>query len=188
MVLKVAFHIVFWSAFVILGRPDPAKDAAATASDSPFDVRFQDLDGPDQRIFRLIQEGVVEAEAQRSRSKRWPTVEDLARDLIPPFAPDPIDKAGYAWSVRSADGVVNYVGAPSQQGRHTFVVLITEPPPGTPNDPNATVDEVHHRLSDGTMIHVNIFVGPGLDESVTPVAFLPAEAGWRRVTTVVPAR
>ncbi len=181
-VARAAFHIVFWSALVIFGRPSPADPTAAT--ESPFEVRFDALDGKDQRMVRLLQEGLVEAERRRTDAGMWPTAEALRGELVPPFAPDPIDDAGYTWRSIARPGIVNYVGTPAAgSGRSELVAIVTEPPPGTPNDPNAVVDEVHHRLADGTMVHVMVFLGPGLGEVTEPVAFVAAEAGWRRITT-----
>lgn len=179
-VARAAFHILYWSALVISAETyAPGASSAAAVQRSPFAVAFQDLDPEGQRLYRAVREGIAEAERRREASGRWPRVEDLAREGVPPFAPDPIDRARYAWSFAQRGPVVNYVGAPVT-GK-TFLVLIAEPDPGTAPDPGAVVDEVHHRLADGTMIHVNVWIGPGISTR-DAVAVVPVEDGWREIT------
>jgi hypothetical protein len=179
LVLKAAFHIAYWSALVIFGHPETP---GVQAAELPFERRFQDLDAADQRVFRAIQEGIVEAEGERSRSGRWPAVEALARQGVPPFALDPIDKAGYGWRLLQKQTLLNYVGTPApESGRRAFVVLITEPEPGTPVDLQTPVDDQHHRLASGTMIHVSVWLGPGLGDMREPAASVNPDEGWQRV-------
>jgi hypothetical protein len=183
-VARAVFHVVYWSALVISAQTyGPAGGAAAAAAPpSPFERRFQDLPFADQRIFRSLQEGVAEAERLRSTTGRWPRAEDLARAGIPPFAADPIDRARYAWRSVETGTRVDYIGTPQAgSGRETFFALIAEPEPGTPADPLAPVDEIHHRLGDGAMIHVTIWTGPPLTEASEAVSFLPPEQGYRQV-------
>ena len=180
-VMKACFHVLFWSAFVILARQETG--ATAVIPESPFDVRFSDMPSPEQRIFRGLQEGLLEAEAIRAKSGQWPTAEALAAEGVPPFAQDPIDKAHFVWRKIQDTTLVNYVGSSAGRG---FIAIIVEPEPGTASDPRsdpAQEDESHHRLADGTMIHVNVHVGPGLAPDSPPVAFVNPELGWRRVTT-----
>lgn len=193
-VLKLGFIVLYGAAFVVLGRP--LVDEANVAVESPFEVRFQALDASDQRMFRNLQEGVLEAEYERSRSGKWPDAKSLAESGIPPFATDPIDQAKYQWRSLSSDNLVNYIGSPAQSDRPTLIAIITEPPPGTAPDPRAIVDETHHKLQDGTIIHVTIWFspapkggeGPPLQDLKEPIAFVNEQAGWRRVTSVAPTR
>ncbi|MCW5805689.1 MAG: hypothetical protein KIT31_25185 [Deltaproteobacteria bacterium] len=182
-VIRAVLHIVFWSA-ALLGASwkHAQRDAAAgKPGATPADeVAFRDLASDDQRIYRNALEGLVEAEDARSRDKAWPTVEALAARRIPPFAPDPLDRGAYAWKRLEAGGLVNYVGTPGASGHPTFLVVALEPQPGEPADPQAVVDETHHRLADGTMIHVSIWIG-GASPSA-PIAQPAYEDGWRRVT------
>ena len=48
-------------------------------------------------MFRELQEGVREAENGRAADKRWPAVETLAAQGIPPFASDAVAKPVYRW-------------------------------------------------------------------------------------------
>lgn len=193
-VFKLGFLVLYGAAFVILGRP--VVDDANSTVESPFEVRFQTLDASDQRMFRNLQEGVLEAEYERSRSGKWPDAASLAANGIPPFAVDPIDQSKYQWRSLSSDNLVNYIGTPAQKERPTLIAIITEPPPGTAPDPRAVVDETHHKLQDGTIIHVTIWFSPAaragespaLGDLKEPVAFVNEQAGWRRVTSTAPAR
>jgi hypothetical protein len=179
LVARAMFHVVFWSAFVMFGH---APSAGADAAALPFETRFSTLDAADQRMFRLVQEGIVEAEARRGRTGSWPTPEALAEAGVPPFAKDPIDRAGYTWRVATARGLVNYVGEPrAGSGRRPFQVVVTEPVPGTPPDPQVKEDEIHHRLADGTMIHVGTWMGPSLEGVRLPTASPSPDQGFRQV-------
>jgi hypothetical protein len=182
-VARAAFHIVYWSALFISAQTRAAgAGLAAEAPASPFERRFQDLPGEDQRLFRGLQEGVVEAERARSATGRWPSVEALGRAGVPPFAPDPLDRARYTWQQVQTGPKVDYVGTPAPgSGREAFFAVIVEPDPGTPNDPLLRADEIHHRLGDGTMIHVSIWTGPPLAEAGEAFSLLPPEKGYRQV-------
>jgi hypothetical protein len=178
LVIKLAFHIGYCAALVIFGR----AHATAEEPTRPGVRKFQDLSGPDQRVFRALQEGLVEAERERSRGGSWPDVPALAAQGIPPFAPDPIDKAGYAWRLVASGTLVNYVGSPSaDSSRPSFLAIVTEPEPGSPPDPQTTPDEFHHKLANGTMIHVSMWMGPGLGDRDRPVATVSADGGWAEV-------
>ena len=180
-VARAAFHIVYWSAILISGQAYTSPRAALAAA-SPLERSFSTLDAPDQRLYRALREGMTEAEAIRSESGAWPTASVLATKGIPPFAADPIDRAHYTWTSTANKTVANYLGRPAPaSGRPAFLVIITEPDPGTPADPTAVVDDVHHRLSDGTIIHVMVWTGPDLGPMLEPVAVANLEQGFRQI-------
>jgi hypothetical protein len=167
------FHVVFWSAFVIFAHP---KQAAAEAL-LPFERRFSDLDVEGQRLVKNIK-----AEARRSKTGQWPEPEVLAAAAVPPFARDPLDRAGYVFKLVKQGSTINYVGAPREgSNREAFVVVITEPGPGTPPDPQVQEDEIHHRLGNGTMIHVGIWTGPRVEDKRLPLAAPNPDEGFRQV-------
>jgi hypothetical protein len=181
MVARAVFFLVYASALLISGQSQAQRGAEA-APLSAFERSFHDLDAPDQRLYRALREGMIEAEARRSTTGAWPAVEALAKEGIPPFAPDPIDRARYVWTAQRGKLTSNYVGTPSEEsGRKTVVVVITEPEPGTPSDPLAPVDEVHHRLGDGAMIHVTVWMGPPLPTTGEPLSVLPIERGYQQI-------
>lgn len=191
LVVKALFHILFWSSVVIavergLARPDgPATTASVTASATGGlgEVSFRTLASADQLVFRKLREGVIEAERARARSGAWPSIAELAGRDVPPFASDPTEPSPYAWSVLRRDLTINYLGLPkAATGRPTFVVVILEPDPKVPIDPQAPSDEIHHRLTDGTMLHVSIWTAPGRRPETEPIALPALEDGWRRIT------
>jgi hypothetical protein len=176
-VAKALFHVGYWSLFVVFAHPR----AAAAEAMLPFERRFSDLDVEEQRLVRNIREGLVEAEARRGKSGAWPAPEVLAAAQIPPFSNDPLDRAGYAWRLAETKGVVNYVGIPKDEKKEAFVVVVTEPAPGTPPDPQVQEDEIHHRLSTGTMIHVGTWMGPRVDAARLPLVAPNPDEGFRQL-------
>ena len=187
MVARAVVHIAIWSAALMgatwcHGRAGSKPTAASTTT--PDIELFRDLDADAQRVYRASLEGLTEAEDGRSKSGDWPSVEQLAARRIPPFAPDPLDRAGYHWKLLKDGALINYVGAPTDAQRPSFVISILEPDPSVAADPQAVSDETHHKLRDGTMLHVGVYAGP--KPLTTPMATPPFEDGWRRVTTYNP--
>jgi hypothetical protein len=203
-VLRVAFHVLFWSGLVIAlergagggggggaraagGGTGGARAVGPDRAQLTVDQRaFQDLDADEQRVFLQLEELLTEAERGRAQTGAWPTAEALASDGVTPFAADPIDHVGYQWRHLATGKAVNYLGsAPVGSARPSFVLLILEPDAGIANDPNQPLDEFHHRLPDGTLLHVSVWLGPGaaLGDPSAAIARLPVEAGWRQVVT-----
>jgi len=152
----------------------------------PFQTVIQDRPAVEQRMFRELQEGLLEAEVRRSTGKAWPEVVALAADGIPPFGSDPIVKVGYKWLLVRTGVYINYLGIPNQPGSPAWLVLIQEPGPGAPPDP-AKEDEDHHRLLDGTTLHVSTWVHPdGMRVASSPVR-IPQAEGWTQLYAVGPS-
>jgi hypothetical protein len=123
----------------------------------PFQKLVRDVPGTDQRMFRELQEGLLESERLRATTGRWPDASALATQGIPPFAADPTRKdVSYRWSTLQQGVTVNYVGIPSTPAADAWLLAILEPDVGAPPDP-APNDETHHRLPDGTTLHVSIW-------------------------------
>ena len=179
MAARLAFHVAYW-AMLLASAETYAAGGAAKSAPSPFEVRFQQLSNANQRIYREVQEGVLEAERVRSSTGRWPGADELASDGVAPFAPDPIDRARHTWITVRGGTAVNYVGTEAG-GREALWMLAVEPDPGTPKDPTAPVDEVHHRLADGTMIHVTVWLGPPPAPGAAAVATLPPDLGYKQI-------
>src|SRR5580704_7363708 len=115
-VLKAATAIVAIVAAYLL-RPSlgGSRTAGARQSDLlPFQNLVRDAPPADQRMFRELREGLLEAERVRGTTGRWPDAAALAAEGIPPFAPDPTRKdATYRWTTLDQGTTVNYVGIPS---------------------------------------------------------------------------
>jgi hypothetical protein len=164
------------------GGPVSAPDAAKGRGLLPYQVLFRDLPGPEQRMFRQMQEGALEAVRARAADSTWPTPEKLANDGIPPFAADPIDKSPLRWTLRNAGLFYQYVGVAAQPERsQAFMISIAEPEPATGEKPvPSVVDEEHQVLPDGTLLHVTYWKGSR--DSVAPSVILePAMDGWLQI-------
>jgi len=194
----------------------------------PYQRLFRGLGGEDQRLFRELQEGLLEAENVRSSTRRWPAPGTLAGRGVPPFA-DAAGRGGrrlYRWQLRQEGPIVNYLGVPADRRDPPALLLVQEPDPGAPAQgppPGGpagggvgpaqgsgaiggvagaagaqATDEVHHRLADGTLLHVSIWLreappaaggagaagpsagadDPGRDPGVIAV---PYARGWTQV-------
>jgi hypothetical protein len=173
-------QIVFWSAVTInAARTSTANPAAGLQAD---EIAFGKLDADEQRLFRRALEGLAEAEDVRSATGKWPTIEELAARGIPPFASDPIDHYNYRWKMIRDRYVVNYIGIPGWVDRPTFVIAGVEPEPGAAE--LAEVDETHHKLADGTLIHVGVYRGTIRNVPPGPLSQFPFIDGWRRIVAV----
>jgi hypothetical protein len=151
----------------------------------PFQALIETRSPAEQRVFRELQEGVLEAERVRSVSGAWPSVEALAADGIPPFATSPAPGAIYKWSLISSGYVWNYIGVPVKTEDPVWLITIQEPQPRDPPDP-AREDEEHHRLATGMMLHVAIWNHPSGIESNAKLVRLPQAYGWTQLYGVMP--
>ena len=189
----------------------------------PYQRLFRGLGSDDQRLFRELQEGLLEAENVRASTRRWPAPGTLAARGIPPFA-DAAGRGGrrlYRWQLRQEGPVVNYLGLPADRRDPACLLLVQEPDPGAPAEGSLAggpaggagpaqgaraiagaagapaTDEVHHRLADGTLLHVSVWLheapaaggsgaaspsvvadDPGRDPGVIAV---PYARGWTQV-------
>lgn len=169
-------QIAFWSGVALAAAiPERADPAAGGQAD---EIPFGKLDAEDQRMYRRALDGLAEAEDARSRTGAWPTVTELAARGIPPFVDDPIDRAGYRWQLVRDRLTINYVGFPDAPERPTLVIAAIEPEPGASE--LVAVDETHHKLADGTMIHVGVWRGTARRMPVALAQF-PFLDGWRRI-------
>jgi hypothetical protein len=123
----------------------------------PFQALIVDRPADEQRMFRELQEGLLESENIRSTTGAWPDAPALAEQGIPPYAPDPTRRVAYDWQVVKSGVYINYVGVAQTPNAPGWLVLIQEPQAGAPPDP-AAEDEDHHKLVNGPMLHVSIWV------------------------------
>ena len=154
-------------------------DARRSSTLLPYQKLVADSSPVEQRTFRELQEGLLEAERIRATTGRWPDVAALEAEGIPPFAPDPTRKGpSYKWTSVRQDWTTNYVGVPSDPSAPAWTLVILEPAPGEPPDP-APNDETHHRLPDGTTLHVTIWTMPEQSRRSGFAALrLPQNEGW----------
>jgi hypothetical protein len=186
-VLRMAAVILIVTWFYLANMANPrARPATGGTSNAgtdlaPFQKLFPDLDPRGQRMFRALHEGLLEAENIRSATGTWPAVAVLAQGGIPPFAADPIaDREKYAWTFRHEGIYVNYLGRPAAPNLPAFLLLIQEPTPGAPPDrtPN---DEQHHRLTNGDVLHVSVWMHGDGAQVADGILSLPQTSGWTQL-------
>jgi hypothetical protein len=162
--------------------------SAARKNLLPYQTVVQNRPESDQRIFRELQEGLLEAERARSVDGAWPDVKALAEQGIPPFATDPtVKSAMFRWQLLRSGSLVNYLGIPDRPGVPAWLLLVQEPDPGVPPD-QPFEDEEHNRLLDGTMLHVSTWsYADGLQAS-GKIVRLPQAEGWTQIYAIGPGR
>ena len=182
-VIKVAAAIVVVVAAYIFRPSFGAQSPDLQSRQSqmgllPYQKLIRDAPPEEQRVFRELQEGLLEAERIRAQTGHWPDVTALEAEGIPPFALDPTQKIAYKWTSVRQDWATNYLGVPSDPSQPAWVLVILEPEPGAPADP-APNDETHHRLPDGTTLHVSIWNMPEEKRRSGFAALrLPQNEGW----------
>jgi hypothetical protein len=185
------FNVVRVGIVVVLGvwmyLATAVDDAAGSRSLLPFQELVRDRPAVDQRMFRELQEGLLEAEAIRSNVGGWPQPEELAAAGVPPFAFDPTARgARYTWRLLREGTFVNYLGVPDTDSAPAWIVWVQEPEPGVPPDQNFE-DEEHHRLIDGTMLHVATWSHRQGSRVPARIARVPQAEGWTQLYAVGPA-
>src|SRR5258708_33577377 len=104
---------------------------ARTAGLLPFQKLVADAASTEQRMFRELQEGLLEAERLRSTTGAWPSPAALADAGVPPFASDPTEKGpAYRWLLTHRGAYVNYRGVPAASGAASWLLHIQEPVAG----------------------------------------------------------
>lgn len=182
-VLKAAAAVVLIVAAYIFRPSLGGADVANTPIQGllPYQKLIRDAPPAEQRIYRDLREGLMEAERIRAQTGHWPDVATLAAEGIPPFAADPTQKVRYTWTSVRQDWATNYLGVPSDSSQPAWVLVILEPEPGAPADP-APNDETHHRLPDGTTLHVSIWNMPEQNRRAGFAALrLPQNEGWTQL-------
>lgn len=186
-VARAAMGIMTVSLMYLVATSASFRDTgAANRNLLPFQALVQERPSIEQRMFRELQEGVLEAETRRSSTGAWPAVSSLAGEGIPPFALDPTVKgARYDWSLIRDRSIVNYLGLPRQPDAPAWLVVIREPEPGVPPD-QLFEDEEHHRLITGDMLHVSTWTRA--DSRVAArIITAPQAEGWTQLYAVAPS-
>lgn len=180
---SVAIVVVVW-----IYVASNTTDGSATSPRSllPYQKLIADRSPVDQRMFRELQEGLLEAEAVRASIKIWPTPEALAGDGIPPFAADPTKRASYDWTMSRGGMIINYLGVPKSAEQPAWLVLIQEPEPGVPPD-QTYEDEEHHRLVNGPMLHVSTWTRAQSGRVEVKLVRLPQAEGWTQLYAMGPS-
>jgi hypothetical protein len=148
----------------------------------PYQVLARTLPDAEQQAFAAIRSGLTDAEAERSRLTRWPEPSALASRGIAPFTGE---TNPLRWHQFQQGKTVDYLGVPSDPASPAWLLVLQEPEPNMPPDP-APLDDEHHRLPDGTTMHVYVWMHQ-YGGRVTP-AFIgqPQTQGWTQVFRVPP--
>lgn len=151
----------------------------------PYQQVMGALPVADQRRFVELREGIFEIENLRGSSGRWPEVEELREQALPPFFSSLEGSETLRWEKREQGSYVNYLGILDGAGGTTrWLILFIEPPKGllkAPGEPPPPVDEEHHTLSDGTALHVTVWVSSAENKGPETVLPTPALEGWTQV-------
>ncbi len=140
----------------------------------PYQVLAATLPEADQQQFRAVRESLLAAESARARTLRWPGVSALK---LP--GPD------YEWTRFERGVIVDYLGKSRDRSKPAWLLEIQEPEPGTAPDP-APNDEEHHRLPDGTTLHVYVWTHRLGDQVPSDFVPQPQNTGWVEVFTQAP--
>jgi hypothetical protein len=179
--LRVAMAIV---AAVGLYVATAAGGGATTARNlMPFQKLIADRPSDDQRMFRELQEGLLEAEAMRSTNNAWPIPSELADAGVPPFAPDPTRRRAYEWRLNRGGTLVNYLGIPKDGDAPAWLIVVQEPEPGVPPD-QPFEDQEHHRLLSGAMLHVATWTHENGQAVADRIVRMPQTEGWTQLYSV----
>jgi hypothetical protein len=148
----------------------------------PYQVLARTLPEGEQQTFAAIRRGLPDAEAERGRLGQWPEPSVLAGRGIAPFAGA---TTALRWQHFLQGKTVDYLGIPADPASPAWLLVVQEPEPNMPPDP-APLDDEHHRLPDGTTMHVYLWMHQ-YGGRVTP-AFIaqPQAQGWTQVFRVAP--
>jgi hypothetical protein len=149
----------------------------------PFQKLIADRPFDEQRMFRELQEGLLEAERMRSTENAWPTTSALADAGIPPFAADPTRRRAYDWRLNRNGTLVNYLGLPKDHDGPAWLIVVLEPEPGVPPD-QPFEDQEHHRLLNGAMLHVATWTHANGGAVTDRIVRMPQTEGWIQLYAV----
>lgn len=188
-VLRLAMGVVLAAALYLGTQRQVRGDAPPAARNLlPYQALIQTHGAVDQRMFRVLQVALIEAQNVRSTSGEWPDVPVMAAEGIEPFVVDPTQKAPhYTWRMIRAGLTVTYLGIPDGEGAPAWLAMIQEPDPSSPAEAYQN-DEEHARLLDGTLLHVSIWRHVNGARVVPRPVRLPQAEGWSQLFAVGPSR
>ena len=140
----------------------------------PYQALASTLPEADRRQFLALRDALLAAEAERARTSRWPDVPSLT-----------LPGTDYRWTRFDRGLVSNYLGLPSDPSKAAWLLEIQEPEPGTAADP-APNDDEHHRLPDGTTLHVYIWTHRFGGQLPAGLVSQPQNSGWIELFSKAP--
>ena len=168
-VLALAALVVLAVA-VYLALRSSALESPAAAS-LPYQELVATLVGADQALFADLTKQMVDVEGMRAAEGRWPDAGRLK------------SLTGFTWTASREGYFLNYLATPGgDPSAAAWLLVLQEPDPQAAVDP-APNDETHHRLPDGTVLHVSIWThrfGGQIDRQFVRQ---PERSGWTQVLT-----
>lgn len=163
--------VVVLAVAVYLALKSSALETPGTASLLPYQELVATLVGADQAMFADLTKQMVDVEALRAADGQWPDAGRLK------------SLTGFTWTASREGYFQNYLATPAADASSAaWLLVIQEPDPQAPIDP-APNDETHHRLPDGTVLHVSIWThrfGAQIDRRFVRQ---PERTGWTQVLT-----
>lgn len=166
--------------YLAFGRGQSA--ARDTANLLPYQTLIRTLPETEQQMYNAVRSSLPALETERARLKRWLTPESLANQGVAPFAGD----TGVRWEQFHQGPIVNYIGIPTDPAAPAWLLAIQEPEPNAPPDP-APLDDEHHRLPDGTTLHIYVWmhrIGGRVPARFVPQ---PQSEGWTELFATPPS-
>ena len=146
----------------------------------PYQLLIRTLPENEQKMYTEIRQALATAEAERSQSKRWPDAGGLAARGVAPFT-----DAAVKWQQFHQGATVSYFGTPVDPSAPAWMLTIQEPEPNTPPDP-APNDDEHHRLSDGTTLHIYVWMHRYGGQVPARFVTQPQNEGWLELFATPP--
>lgn len=186
-VVRLAVAVLFGMWLYVASQPGDAGSSGARKGLLPYQAVVLDRPPDEQRMFRALQVGLLEAENVRSISGAWPSVDAMAAEGIEPFAPDPTYRGDqYRWQFYKDAFRLAYVGVPVRPEALVWLLFVQEPDPSVAPEPFQN-DEEHHRLVDGLVLHVSTWTRPLSRGAPTSLPRSPQGEGWSQLFAVGPS-
>lgn len=151
----------------------------------PYQFLARNLPESEQHVFNTIRDAVAPMEAARVEMKRWLDPESLSARGVTVFNPPSEGGTSRVWQKFEQGTTVNYLGLPTDQAGSAWLLTITEPEPGSVPD-NAPTDDEHHRLPDGTVLHIYVWTHR-FGSEIKPVFIRqPETQGWIQIFRTPP--
>lgn len=180
--LTMAALIAGGVGFFLLFRPSGIAPADQRRL-LPYQALVRTLATPDQRMYAALRQGLPDLELDRATTSRWPEPEALAARGVAPFGDAASD--GFTWHRFQHRSTVNYLGLPSDPSAPAWLLAVREPEANDLPDP-APLDDEHHRLPDGTTLHIYIWMhrfGGRVSAGFVPQ---PSTNGWTEIFATPP--
>jgi hypothetical protein len=135
----------------------------------PYQALVGTLVSTDQDTFADLYRELAEIEVLRAANGRWPEASSV-RSL-----------PSYTWTSARDGYFVNYLARPSGDvSAAGWLLVFQEPDPQAPPD-TAPNDETHHRLPDGTVLHVSVWTHAFGGQLSPTFVRQPEGSGWTQV-------